>query len=546
MRPFAPEVTERYRAQGYWREPLVIDCLDKAVRRCPDKVAIVHGDRCATYRELGLMAKRLALSFLEMGLGRDAIVGAQLPTSPEAAAIVLALARIGAIYMPINYLLRARDVRYLMQYSRAAAIIIPATFKGFNYPAMVAELRSGLPDLRHVLVLGDSAPTGTVSTREMLDSPIETRYPEDHLEPFKPGGDEAAWLAHTSGTEAEPKGVLRTHYVVGYGAFTGIAKALGFREDSDDTVLVMPGITSTFGLSGLNVAIGKRGTAVLTDVFEPQHALQSIEREKVTHLMATPAHIITMLRDPSVSEYDYSSLRSIFYGSAPCPTEIIMEAKARFKANVVTVYNSTEVAIVTLTSENDPPEVTARTVGKPVPGMAVRIVDEYSRDVGTGEEGEIMVKGPGVMGGYYSKPELDSKAFDAEGWFRMGDLGLIDDDGNLRITGRKKDIIIRGGQNISAREVEDLLYGHPKVRDAAVVAMPDARLGEKSCAYVVPRPGESVTLEEIVQFLLSKEIAKFKLPERLELIERLPVNAMGKVQKFVLRQDIARKLKEEE
>lgn len=540
-----PEVNQRYLAQGFWRQTFLVDHLDEAVKRCPDKVAIVHGERRVTYRELGSMAERLALSLLEMGFGKDDIVGVQLPNCPEGTVLDLALAKIGVIYMPILYLLRGRDVKYILQFSEAAGIVVPTTFKGFDYPAMIGEMSSDLPKLRCVFTVGDGGPPGTVSLGELVNSPIEAKYPRDHLKQFRPAGDDVAWLAFTSGTEADPKGALRTHYMMDYGPRIGVKASLGFRADADDTVLIIPPLTSQFGVSGMAVSIQQRGKAVLIDVFDPETVLQTIERERITHIMVAPAHIIALLRHPNFSDFDFSSLRVILYAGAVCPTEIILEAKERFAARVVTCYASTEAVIVTNTSEDDPPEVTATTVGKPADGISIKVVDENGDPVAIGQEGEVETRGPGVLGGYYKKPELNERAFDAEGWFRMGDLGMLDENGNLTITGRKKDIIIRGGQNISAREVEDLLYAHPKVMHAALVAMPDLKLGEKACAYVVPRPGETITLEEIVEFLSFKDIAKFKLPERLEVIDKLPITAVGKVQKFVLRDDITQKLRAE-
>ncbi|MDP2937580.1 MAG: fatty acid--CoA ligase family protein, partial [Dehalococcoidia bacterium] len=347
----------------------------------------------------------------------------------------------------------------------------------------------------------------------------------------------------TGGTTGYPKGVPRTHNELLCHA-SNWARVMETTPQS--TFLVPVPMTHVFGLvEGFYIPLTNGATLVLVDRFDPLEALRLIEQEKVTHALLVPAVIVSLLHYPGLDRFDTSSLRVIITGGGPCPEEAIHQAKTRLGCAVISQYGMSEGPLST-TLLSDPPEVVSVTVGSPhCEGSEIKIVDEERRPLASGETGELAFRGPSLFQGYYEEPAYTAAAFDEEGWFYTGDLCLRDARGNLRIVGRKKDIIKRGGETVMPREIEELLYTHPKVLNAAVIGMPDARLGERVCAYVVPNVGEEITLPEIVQFLKKKGLATFKLPERLEVVAELPITPPSKVQKNVLREDIVRKLKAE-
>jgi len=530
------DLANDYLAKGYWEGITVAEALDRAARAYPEQTALVYGGERVTYQEMRRRAERLARAFLDLGLHRGNVVTVQMPSWPEYVYVHYALATIGVITLPAIPLFRRREMAHILAFSRSVGYVLPAQFGGFDYLKMLDEIRPELPELRHVFVVGDPVPPGAQSIRAMLAE-------EQTAQPLPEGlgrHDDVACLVVTGGTTGYPKGGPRTHDELLCHA-RNWARVMDTTPQS--TFLVPVPLTHVFGLvEGLYIPLTSGARLVLLDRFEPLEALRLIQQERATHALLVPAVIVSLLHSPHLEAYDTGSLKVIITGGGPCPEEAIHQAKARLGCDIISQYGMSEGPLST-TVLSDPPDVVSITVGTPhCEGSEVKIVDEVRNPVGPGETGELAFRGPTLFGGYFEEPAETLAWFDEEGWYYTGDLCFQDERGNLHIVGRKKDIIKRGGETVMPREIEELLYTHPKVLNAAVIGMPDPRLGERVCAYVVPNDGETITLPEIIHFLKKKGLAIFKLPERLEVVHELPITPPSKVQKNVLREDISRKL----
>lgn len=534
-------------ARNKWQGLTLNDYLERAVRERGDGMAFVHvnSGRRVTYAELGRTVDALARAFVRLGIKKGDVVSIQMPNWPELVFVVFALSKIGAVANPINPVFRGREVSYILRFSESVGVVIPTQVKGFNFVSMIQEMRSDLPSLRHVFVIDRDAPEGTISLARMIEEASAAADLGDVPVEYRPGPDDVAILMYTSGTTADPKGVVQKHSAMVF-AGVGCASALGLGEAPDEAHLIIPSFATSFGMYGnMFPAIFNQATVVAVDAFNPEETLRIIEREKVTHVALVPAMLMALLAVENISQYDLGSLRTLLYAGAVCPVDVAKTAIERFRCRLATIYAMTECAPCCGTDRDDPPEVVCATVGHAYGGTEVQVIDDDERPAGVGEPGEILVRGPGLFSGYLRKPELTAEAMTADGWYHTGDLGWLDENGDVHIAGRKKDVINRGGSKISAREIEDLIFAHPDVSDATVIGMPDPKLGERSCAYVVLKPGRQMTLESIVAFLQGKGLATYKLPERLEVVDGLPYTPSGKVQKFALRDDIQAKLDKE-
>ncbi|MGH9035470.1 MAG: class I adenylate-forming enzyme family protein, partial [Acidimicrobiia bacterium] len=448
----------------------------------------------------------------------------------QACAADLAVASVGATCLAYPILYRHKEVRSLLTRAGAVACLFSRRFRDFDFAAMMADLRGGLPSLRLLGVLGDPAP-GCDSLDEVLAGPDPGTRP-----PVKVAPSDPVRIIVTSGTEGEPKMVLYSHDGIG----GGIANVLGaIRPDDDTRFLLLPPLSTGFGALGTYAAIGRFGvTLVVTAVFDPAGMFKLIERERITHLFGVPT-MLGMMLEAKPAGVDLSSLRAVgSFGAA------MSEARVRrtievFDARFVNGYGCSDGGLC-MTGWDDPPEKIAATVGRPSPSLCqIRILDDDGVEMAPGEVGEVCARGPMSPLRYFNSPELDARYRLEGGWTRTGDLGVIDDDGYLRIAGRKKDIIIRGGYNISPAETEAALLTHPAVAEAACVGMPDERLGERMCAFLVLRDGCPLpNLADIEQHLTGAGLARIKHPERLEPIDAMPLNPTGKILKRVLRDRI--------
>jgi len=543
--PWPEAFARRYRERGYWAGTTLGEALERSFAANADRLAIVAGERRVTYRELGRLADRLALHLAERGLTRGACVVFQLPNVLEFVVAYVACLRVGAIPLTCLPAHRHAEIGYLARFTDAAAWLIPSEFRGFDHVAMAEELRGSLPALRHVFVAGERAGTGMTRLADLLADPIEARVGPGALAEFRPEPSDVAVFQLSGGTTGLPKVIPRTHDDYLYNSLV-FAAATGF--DHDGVILLSVPIAHNFPLAcpGLQGALLLGARTILAPSPDAETVLALVEREAATWIPAVPATVIGWLNSPRRAAYDLSSIRSIAVGGSRLNPEPARATLAAFGPVLIQVFGMAE-GLLCATRGGDPDDVVVETQGRPVsPDDEIRVVDEDGKDVAPGVVGELICRGPYTIRGYYRATEHNRTAFTEDGFYRTGDMVRLHPSGNLIVEGRRKDLINRGGEKISAEEVENLLLGHPAVLNVAVVAMPDPVLGERACAYVIPRPGVPPTLAELTRFLSEdKRVARFKLPERLEVRDRLPTTAVGKISKKDLREEIAAIVKTE-
>jgi cyclohexanecarboxylate-CoA ligase len=504
------------------------DLVERRAAATPDTVLLIdEAGRTLTCREFRDRAERVAAGFAEVGVGAGTRVTWQAPNRFETLLASFALARLGAIQNPILHLYRHKEVGYAITATKAEVVLVPGEWNGFDFGAMVHELVADLP--------ADTRP-------QVID--IFAELPEADaagLGPAPASGDEVRWIYFTSGTTSDPKGVRHTDRTLITGAW-GMAAALDMQPDDVGSIafpfahIAGPDYFGTMLLSGFG--------AVLVEAFAPASAVAAFAANGVTMVGGSTAfyqmYLAEQRKDPATPIIP--TLRKVSGGGAPMPPEIYDEVKRELGVPICHGYGMTECPMICLGSPHDTDEQRANTVGKPVPGLELRTVDADERVTGAGEDGEVRVKGPMVFRGYTDEAAT-AEAFDADGWFRTGDVGHVRADGHVVLTGRLKDIIIRKGENISAKEVEDLLYALPQVADVAVIGLPDRERGERVCAVVVTAEGqEALTFEQMVAALKDAQLMTQKIPEQLEVVADLPRNqTLGKILKYQLRDTYAAK-----
>ncbi len=539
--PWPDDVAERYRARGFWDDVTLGDAFDRAMTANADRLAVVDGERRVTYGELHALVDRLALHLAGRDIADGERVIFQLPNVLEFVVAYVACLKTGAIPVTCLPAHRHAEIAHLAKFTEARAWLMPSEFRGFDYVAMASDLRGELPHLSEIFVVGERVTSGMTRFADLLATAIEATVPPRTLEKFRPAADDVAVFQLSGGTTGLPKVIPRTHADYRYNSLA-FAAATGF--DRDTVLLVSVPIAHNFPLAcpGIQAAMLLGARIVLAPSPDPDVAFPLIERERVTWIPAVPATVITWLNHPRRARHDLSSIRTLAVGGSRLNPEPARAALQAFGPVVTQVFGMAE-GLLCATRRGDPEDVVVGTQGRPMsPGDEIRIVDDDARDVPDGEIGELICRGPYTLRGYYKATDHNRVAFTDDGYYRTGDLVRRHPSGNLIVEGRKKDLINRGGEKISAEEIENLMLSHPAVLHAAVVAMPDPVLGERACAFVVPRAGADLTLDELTRFLLKeRRIAKFKLPERLELRDRLPMTAVGKVSKKDLR-DEARRL----
>jgi cyclohexanecarboxylate-CoA ligase len=519
----------RFREAGYWLDKTVDQLLAEAVASSPNKVSIVadRADRAQsrrlTYKELDGLANRAATSLLRLGVGRGDVVTVQLPNWWEFVVTAFACSKIGAVMNPVMPILRERELTYILKFCNTKIFIVPKTYRGFDYVTMAQGMRSDLPDLKQVIVVdGDSES----SFDRMLLSEAPGKLPAG-ADP-----DDMSVIMFTSGTTGEPKGVMHTS-----NSLIACCKALTnrFGLDSSDVLLVASPVGHMTGYAAivlLSVYLG--GTMILQDVWEAKHGVELMSQESVTYTAASTPFLSDICEAVKAGAPHPKSLRSFLCGGAPIPSVLIERAANELTLKVCSLWGMTEVLSGTLTEPSRAAEKSASTDGRPQDGMEIVIADFDGKLLPAGQSGRLLVRGSQMFKGYYKRPDLQT--FDADGWFDSGDLAYMDEDGYIRISGRVKDILIRGGENVPVVEIENLLYKHPSVGAVAVVGFPDARLGERGCAFIVPRPGTSIDLAAVQSYLSNAKMAKQFWPERVEIVAELPRTASGKIQKFKLKE----------
>jgi cyclohexanecarboxylate-CoA ligase len=530
-------------SRDLWLNRLPVDDLDAAVATHPGRTAFVGWNSVLreeirlSYAQLVERVDKIAVGLIRLGVGAGDVVAFQLPNWWEFTALFFACSSIGAVANPLMPIFRQRELRFMLGCADAKVAIVPALWRGFDHLAMMREIRGDLPNLRHVFAVGG---TGAESFEQaFLDRPPISADEEQKLAALRPRPDDVVELIYTSGTSGEPKAVMHT-------ANTVLAPAQCFIDDipvTGDDIIFMgsPYAHQTGFLYGMLMPVMLATRTVALDLWSPLEAAALIEREGATFSMASTPFLSDVVNLPDEPRARVSrTLRTWVCAGAPIPRVLVQRAKREMDLDVLSCWGMTENAGLSITRKTDPQEKVFTTDGRALPGCEVRVVDENKRPVRADTAGHLQARGITHFVGYHKRPQLNS--IDADGWFDTGDLARMDGDGYIRIVGRTKDVIIRGGENIPVAEVENLIYRHPNVAECAVVGMPDERLGERGCAFVVPKADTSLTLAELARFLSGEGMAKQYWPERLELLPDMPRTPSGKIQKFRLR-EIAASLK---
>ncbi|EFH8131239.1 medium-chain fatty-acid--CoA ligase [Escherichia coli] len=525
-----------YRQQGLWGDASLADYWQQTARAMPDKIAVVDNHGASyTYSALDHAASCLANWMLAKGIESGDRIAFQLPGWCEFTVIYLACLKIGAVSVPLLPSWREAELVWVLNKCQAKMFFAPTLFKQTRPVDLILPLQNQLPQLQQIVGVDKLAPaTSSLSLSQIIadNTPLTTAITTH--------GDELAAVLFTSGTEGLPKGVMLTHNNILASERAYCARLNLTWQD----VFMMPAPLghATGFLHGVTAPFLIGARSVLLDIFTPDACLALLEQQRCTCMLGATPFVYDLLNLLEKQPADLSALRFFLCGGTTIPKKVARECQQR-GIKLLSVYGSTESSPHAVVNLDDPLSRFMHTDGYAAAGVEIKVVDDARKTLPPGCEGEEASRGPNVFMGYFDEPELTARALDEEGWYYSGDLCRMDEAGYIKITGRKKDIIVRGGENISSREVEDILLQHPKIHDACVVAMPDERLGERSCAYVVLKaPHHSLSLEEMVAFFSRKRVAKYKYPEHIVVIEKLPRTASGKIQKFLLRKDIMRRL----
>lgn len=525
-----------YRQQGLWGDASLADYWQQTARAMPDKIAVVDNHGASyTYSALDHAASCLANWMLAKGIESGDRIAFQLPGWCEFTVIYLACLKIGAVSVPLLPSWREAELVWVLNKCQAKMFFAPTLFKQTRPVDLILLLQNQLPQLQQIVGVDKLAPaTSSLSLSQIIaDNTSLTTAITTH-------GDELAAVLFTSGTEGLPKGVMLTHNNILASERAYCARLNLTWQD----VFMMPAPLghATGFLHGVTAPFLIGARSVLLDIFTPDACLALLEQQRCTCMLGATPFVYDLLNVLEKQPADLSALRFFLCGGTTIPKKVARECQQR-GIKLLSVYGSTESSPHAVVNLDDPLSRFMHTDGYAAAGVEIKVVDDARKTLPPGCEGEEASRGPNVFMGYFDEPELTARALDEEGWYYSGDLCRMDEAGYIKITGRKKDIIVRGGENISSREVEDILLQHPKIHDACVVAMPDERLGERSCAYVVLKaPHHSLSLEEVVAFFSRKRVAKYKYPEHIVVIEKLPRTTSGKIQKFLLRKDIMRRL----
>ena len=517
------------RSNGEWRDIPLLRYFDEAVAACPDRVAIHDfregsAPRSITYRELDDASRRIAANLVRLGVRRGDVVSFQLPNWWEFVAIHLGCLRCGVASNPLMPIFRQRELSFMLAYAQSRVIIVPRLFRGFDHAALIRSLKPGLPQLEHLVVVGEE---GAEGFENVLLAPCDTPPVEPPL-----SADEVVQVLYTSGTTGMPKGVMHSSNTL-LANVRPYVERLGL-SGRDAVFMGSPLAHQTGFLYGMWLPIVLQNTLSLMDVWDKERAWSIIQAQKCSFTMgATPflADLMTAGNAPPAAEV---ALRIFACGGAPIPRALAEQAVARLGIKLLSVYGMSENGAITVTAPDAPTDKVFSADGSPLPGVRIRVVDAEGVELPRGEEGRLLIHAPSNFLGYLLKPE--AYGMDADDWFDSGDLARMDADGYIRITGRSKDIIIRGGENVPVVEVENLLYRHPAIVDAAVVGMPHPRLGETGCCFVSLKAGQSFDLAALRQYLDTAGMTRNYWPERVEIVENFPRTASGKIQKFQLRE----------
>lgn len=527
------------RAAGYWLDKTPDDFLAASIDRTPDKAALVgyRADRSEpvrlSYRELGDKVALAAGALRALGVQPGDVVAVQVPNWWEFVVVSLACGRIGAVVNPLMPIFRERELEFMLGFAEAKVLVVPAMFRGFDHAAMAASLKGRLPKLQHVLVVdgqGDDAfDRVLLGGTARVEPPAMASPTPSALQP----GDLSVMM-FTSGTTGSPKGVMHTSNTL-----LACNRALSerFGLTTDDVLLACSPVGHMTGYAAvmmLGIYLGS--TVVLQDIWDGKRGVALMAAEGVTYTAASSPFLSDICNAVAEGAPRPDRLRSFLCGGAPIPPVLIERAARELDLKVCSLWGMTESLSSTLTEPSRAADKSASTDGRALDGVGIRIVDFDGKPLPPGETGRLMVRGAQMSLGYYKRPDIAT--YDAEGWFDTGDLAYMDAEGYIRINGRTKDVLIRGGENVPVVEIEALLYKHPAVAMAAIVGFPDDRLGERACAFVELRPGATLDLAGVQAYMEACKVAKQYWPERVEVLDMVPRTPSGKIQKYLLKERV--------
>ncbi len=545
--PFPQESVDQYCQKRWWLGITLGEMLDRSCDLYHQKEALVAGKVRSTYGQVREIADRAAIAFLELGITKLDRVLLQIPNWAEFFYAYYGLHKIGAIPVMCIPRFSQREMEHFVEITEAKAWIVPRRYEKVDYLPMIEAFRSHPFFLKHILVIdsakGGSLPEGTLSFNDLLEKIDLKEYPKDYLRSFRPDPNEICHLMPTGGSTGLPKIVPRTHNDF-FCNFDYRAKA--WERSPHDITLIATPITHNMAIEvSMNPTFLTGGKVVLIPSTHPKEILEAIEKERVTTMILVVAQLQQIVDYPDLNRYDLSSLQVIAGAGSHVPAELIKKIYEKLGCKFYNVFGMSE-GPCTQTRYGDSEEVIFQTVGWPVcPYDEFKVIDSNNIELPAGREGELVARGPCIFRGYYKAEAENQSAFTPDGFFRTGDIAKFDPERRLIITGRKKDIIIRGGENISAREVEELISFHPKVAQVAAVGMPDPILGERVCAFIKPKDGQRISFEEMISFLKEKKTSVLYLPERIETVDEIPLTNVGKVDKKRLREEIKETLKRE-
>ena len=539
---------DKYLKEAHWDKTILPDYWDKNARDWPNKEALVDsaGSRL-TWAQAKQRIDRIALAlFKELKMNRDDRLMVQLPNCVEQVLVRLACEKAGILSIPELTTFRQAELNEIASLTQAVGIVIPREYRKFDHYQMAKEIQSGLPKLKHIIVMGEDVPKECISLKKIMEHPYEQEYDLSELETTKLDAvNEVGFLVTTTGTTGLPK--LIEHRIAAREIWTAKAHIRNWGLGPDDCVLTIAPLAGAAGGTPTYVTAPVAGAKVALEyLYREEGTLEFMEKERVTVIALVPTQLARLLQLP-LKKYDLSSLRFIKTAGGYLPPPLAKEAEEKFGCPILGTYGTQDTGSISGVPITASEEQRYATVGRLHPGIEIKILDDNGKKVKPGGVGTLWFKGPGNAIGYYRDLEKTmSEAFDKDGFATPGDLVMLGDDGYLKIMGRKKDIIIRGGQNVYPKEIEDYLLAHRKVTNAAVVPMPDPLMGERACAFVTVKKGEQFTFDEMMEYLKSKKFAMFKLPERLEVVDTLPlVGESGKIDKKAMVKMIADKLKAE-
>ena len=523
------------RADGFWIDKNFDEFLQQTIAATPGKLALLadRADRAEptrfTYAELGDLVSCAAASLKQLGIGPRDVVSVQLPNWWEFAVVALAAFRVGAIVNPLMPIFREHELGYMLGFAETKLLIVPKLFRGFDHEAMASSLRPRLQNLGHVIVVGGG---GANASDRALRSGGGGPAPPPIGEIGAMPPDQMAVLMFTSGTTGSPKGVMHCLNTL---LACNIALAGRFGLDTNDTMLVCSPLGHMTGFAaGMLLGFKIGASVIFQDVWEPKRGIGIMANEGVTYSAGAATFLADMCEAVAAGGQKPARLRKFLCAGAPIPPALIDRVYRELDLKVCSLWGMTESLSSTLTEPERALEKSSKTDGRPLEGVAVKVLRMDGSPAPVGEKGLLKVRGAQMCLGYYKRDDMEP--FDAEGWFDTGDMAYMDDEGYIRIDGRIKDIIIRGGENVPVFDIENLLFKHPAVLSTAIVGYPDARLGERACAFVVLRPGQTLDLAGVQALMAENKVAKQYWPERIEIVADLPKTPAGKVQKFQLRE----------